>query len=667
MSLRPRFSAPLVAFAYTGQGAERPGMGVAPWHALPAFRARLQELARAVSPYPLLDILSAPPPRIHQVVHAQVATLAVQLALTAELEARGIVPEIVIGHSAGEIGAAATAGIIGQSAALAFAIERAELMASLTDRGAMNAVAASEPICRRALSEGVSLAAINGPDDTVIAGPEPAVADTRRRLGHEGYSSRRLRIAQASHCALVDPILDALESAAAALTSHPAERTFISTVDGQAFSAPLGPSHWRRHMREPVRWAEGVGALVTAGVEVVVEIGPRPVLTLLGDAFPQLVWLSALSGGPDVAGDIDLLAGQLERRGARVIERRPAAAATGITLRRVGEGTDEETWLRAPTRIHAGDPGFVPDDEEAVRQVFDPDVNAALSRGAAARWIATDGDGAVLGRIAAFGVRGAPTAGFGFLAAVDDPSVVSALVGAARKFATDLGAIALEGPTNFGERDRFCGLLTDGFFVPLPLEIHNPPYLPRLVEGAGLSPHFDSLTYRLDLDALDAIDADRLKAAQPEALAVKALTAADGPRLIEDLMAVYLPSFDADRRLERLDVAELSRRLARVAPSAAASEVMMAYREDRPVGFIAYLADPERGIKCYGLAVAPEARLSGVEAALALSLRDRLRSLGHKSARLAGIARYSGRVVRFVEEVLGAKLERVHTTYHCEL
>jgi myxalamid-type polyketide synthase MxaE and MxaD len=172
---------------------------------------------------------------------------------------------------------------------LRLTIARGRLMQSLPPGGAMAAVMAAEADVRDALhpyADSVSVAAINGPQNIVISGPEPLVQTLCERFAARDIQTQRLVVSHAFHSTLMDPILDAFESAAAAVAVARPRMAVVSNVTGRIMAADerLDAAYWRAHARQPVRFADGIRALAADGCTVFVEIGPSATLCALGAA-----------------------------------------------------------------------------------------------------------------------------------------------------------------------------------------------------------------------------------------------------------------------------------------------------------------------------------------------------------------------------------------------
>jgi acyl transferase domain-containing protein/acyl carrier protein len=200
---------------------------------------------------------------------------AFEVELARRWIAWGIKPDVVIGHSAGEFAAACIAGVFSAEDGAKLVAERERLMNALPERGAMAAVFASSDDVRDAIANlDVSIAALNG-SHVVISGRTNDVNAVAQRV-----ESRLLKVANAFHSSLMDPMLEAFEAAASRTPLQRPVLRFISTLTGDAASDELtSASYWRRHVRQPVRFADALNA---AKADVVIEIGPRS--TLIGMA-----------------------------------------------------------------------------------------------------------------------------------------------------------------------------------------------------------------------------------------------------------------------------------------------------------------------------------------------------------------------------------------------
>lgn len=362
----------------------------------------------------------------------------------------------------------------------------------------------------------------------------------------------------------------------------------------------------------------------------------------------------------------------------------------------------ENDWVLFPTQLYKDDPLYIRPIDKEIKEVFDPKANRVFNfdKSEAIRWILQK-EGKTIGRIAAF-VNGKtldaedqPTGGSGFFDCIDDQEAANLLFDTARDWLKERGMEAMDGPINFGERDKNWGVLIDGFAEQNYGMLYNAPYYQKLYENYGFQLYFNQYTYGRVVDGSTDLDQrfyDRAKPAQEDPnITFRYIKKKDFDKAAVYFHEVYSKAWGGHSGVKAMTLEQAQKMFGKLKPIADERLIYFGFYKDRPISF--FLSIPELNQlfkhvsgnmnwlgklkfayhmkmghckKMLGLVfgVIPEFHGKGVESAMVIAYTDIAwrQGLPYKNIEMNWIGDFNPKMMRVCEQ-LGAKIWRTHATY----
>jgi len=381
----PSAAPPRLVYMFPGQGSQYASMGKALYEIESVFRQHVDAGCDIVQPLlgtDLRPLITGPASeeadrRLRDTTLAQPAIFIVSYALAQLASTWGLRPSAMIGHSIGEYVAACLAGVFSLEDGLRVVCERGRLMASVPP-GVMMAVALDADEATRILPASLSLAAINAPNMSVVAGPPDAAQAFIAELTRRGIEVRLLHTSHAFHSAAMDPVLDAFSGSLQQTRLREPRVPYISNVTGTWMTSKdaIDPAYWARHLRGTVRFSEGLQTALEQPGAILLELGPGQTLTTLArrhtrpahppvvalpttrrpeQSDPLPVWLESLADLWTSGVDIDWPRVHSPSAGQRLalptypFQRETCWIEPGATSPAAGKRSDPSAWFSVPS------------------------------------------------------------------------------------------------------------------------------------------------------------------------------------------------------------------------------------------------------------------------------------------------------------------------------
>ena len=264
-----------------------------------------------------------------------------------------------------------------------------------------------------------------------------------------------------------------------------------------------------------------------------------------------------------------------------------------------GDKKLEESFLKVPFLIYKNDPNWIRPLDKDIESVFDPASNPAFKNGEVIRWVLFDDFGKAIGRVAAFINKDAianmnePAGGMGFFECINDKAAAFILFDACADWLRSKGVHIMDGPVNFGERDRFWGLLVEGFGPASYMENYNPPYYRNFFEDYGFRLYFEQNTYLIDKYKVQAPRLDKISkwVARKPNIRFEHITKKDLSKYIDDFVYIYNQSWGGFENFKPVTSADIDAVFKSMKPIMIPEFIWFGYVDDEPAGFNVFIPE----------------------------------------------------------------------------
>ena len=355
-------------------------------------------------------------------------------------------------------------------------------------------------------------------------------------------------------------------------------------------------------------------------------------------------------------------------------------------------------FISFPRKLYKGDPNFISPLETDIEAIFDQERNPYFRHGECTRWILLNDNGEVIGRIAAFiNTKKAdkyeqPTGGIGFFECINDQKAANVLFDAGRNWLKERGMKAMDGPINFGENDKFWGLLIDGFKPPSLGMNYNPPYYQKLFESYGFEKGYDQLTNFIDVksDMTERMRKISEWVMKKPGYNFRPFAKNEFEKFAKDFCEIYNDAWKDFEDHSTLDIPTVKESFRQMKPIMDEKIIWFAYYEDEPIAFLVCIPDVNQWLKhvngrlnflgklkflWYRKTVTVERiriivmgckqkyQNKGIESALVRCLREEIVPRNTwKGVELSWVGDFNTKMLA-LHEATGAKKDKVHRTY----